>query len=92
MSIDVEHTGAARDPYGNLRVGFEGTTTLQRSDYGVTFNAALETGGVLVSREDRPRVRDLRDQGRLTGGRLPLTPGTKAAFPLDPRDQGCLCS
>ena len=49
VSIDVEHTGAARDPFGNLRVGFEGTTTLQRSDYGVTFNAALETGGVLVS-------------------------------------------
>ena len=49
VSIDVEHTGAAKDPYGNTRVGFEGTTTLNRSDYGVTFNAALETGGVLVS-------------------------------------------
>ena len=49
VSIDFEHTGAARDPFGNVRVGFEGTTTLQRSDYGVTFNAALETGGVLVS-------------------------------------------
>lgn len=49
VSIDFEHTGAAKDPYGNTRVGFEGTTSLNRSDYGVTFNAALETGGVLVS-------------------------------------------
>ena len=49
VSIDFEHTGAARDPFGNVRVGFEGSTTISRSDYGVTFNAALETGGVLVS-------------------------------------------
>ena len=49
VSIDFEHTGAAKDPFGNVRVGFEGSTTISRSDYGVTFNAALETGGVLVS-------------------------------------------
>ena len=49
VSIDFEHTGAAKDPFGNVRVGFEGSTTIHRSDYGVTFNAALETGGVLVS-------------------------------------------
>ncbi len=49
VEITFEHTGAAKDPWGNTRVGFEGTTTLNRSDYGVTFNAALETGGVLVS-------------------------------------------
>ncbi len=49
VSIDFEGQGAAKDPYGNIRVGFEGTTTINRSDYGVTFNAALETGGVLVS-------------------------------------------
>ena len=49
MSIDVEGQGAAKDPYGNVRVGFEGTTTINRSDFGVTFNAALETGGMLVS-------------------------------------------
>lgn len=49
ISIDVEYSGAAKDPYGNIRVGFEGRTTINRSDYGVTFNAALETGGVLVS-------------------------------------------
>lgn len=49
VSVDFEYQGAAKDPYGNVRVGFEGRTTINRSDYGVTFNAALETGGVLVS-------------------------------------------
>ncbi len=49
VSIDFEDQGAAKDPYGNVRVGFEGSTTISRSDFGVTFNAALETGGVLVS-------------------------------------------
>ncbi len=49
VTLDVEYQGAAKDPYGNVRVGFEGRTTLNRSDFGVTFNAALETGGVLVS-------------------------------------------
>ena len=37
------------DPYGNLRVGFEGSTTINRKDWGLNFNAALEAGGVLVS-------------------------------------------
>jgi polyisoprenoid-binding protein YceI len=49
VSIEFEETGSARDPFGNLRVGFEGSTTLNRKDWGLTWNAALETGGVLVS-------------------------------------------
>ncbi len=49
VTIDFEEVGTARDPFGNLRLGFEGTTTVQRSDWGLNFNAALETGGVLVS-------------------------------------------
>jgi polyisoprenoid-binding protein YceI len=49
ISIPLEYQGAATDPFGNHRIGFEGATTLLRSDYGVTYNAALETGGVLVS-------------------------------------------
>jgi len=50
-SVPVEWTlnGSAKDPYGNVRVGFEGRTTINRSDWGMNFNAALETGGVLVS-------------------------------------------
>jgi polyisoprenoid-binding protein YceI len=49
VTIDLEHTGVARDPFGNLRAGFEGETTINRKDWGLTWNAALETGGVLVS-------------------------------------------
>jgi polyisoprenoid-binding protein YceI len=49
VTIDFESTGSARDPFGNLRVGFEGSTSINRKDWGLTWNAALETGGVLVS-------------------------------------------
>ncbi len=49
VSIDFESTGSAKDPFGNLRVGFEGSTSINRKDWGLTWNAALETGGVLVS-------------------------------------------
>ena len=49
VTILFEETGEAKDPFGNLRVGFEGTVTINRTDWGLTFNAALETGGVLVS-------------------------------------------
>jgi polyisoprenoid-binding protein YceI len=49
VTIEFEETGSARDPFGNLRVGFEGSTTLNRKDFDLTWNAALETGGVLVS-------------------------------------------
>ncbi|NGO77082.1 YceI family protein [Streptomyces sp. YC504] len=49
ISIDLEFNGAAKDPFGNERVGFEGKADLLRSEWGLTWNAALETGGVLVS-------------------------------------------
>jgi polyisoprenoid-binding protein YceI len=49
VTIPLEFQGAATDPFGNERIGFEGSTAIQRSDFGVTYNAALETGGVLVS-------------------------------------------
>ena len=49
VAIPFEQTGSARDPFGNLRVGFEGGTAINRKDWGLTWNAALETGGVLVS-------------------------------------------
>ncbi|GLZ31691.1 polyisoprenoid-binding protein [Lentzea sp. NBRC 105346] len=48
VSIDFSYEGVAKDPFGNTRIGFEGSTTINRKDYGVTWNAALETGGVLV--------------------------------------------
>ena len=49
VTVEFESTGSARDPFGNLRVGFEGAATINRKDWGLTWNAALETGGVLVS-------------------------------------------
>jgi polyisoprenoid-binding protein YceI len=49
VTIPFTYEGAVTDPFGNLRVGFEGAVTVNRKDYGITWNAALETGGVLVS-------------------------------------------
>jgi polyisoprenoid-binding protein YceI len=49
VTVPFEFEGAAKDPFGNDRIGFEGSTTISRKDFGVTWNAALETGGVLVS-------------------------------------------
>ena len=49
VTIPFEETGLAVDPFGNTRVGFEGATSINRKDWGLVWNAALETGGVLVS-------------------------------------------
>jgi polyisoprenoid-binding protein YceI len=49
VSIDFEHTGAAHDPFGNFRAGFEGKVQVNRKDWGLTWNVALEAGGILVS-------------------------------------------
>jgi polyisoprenoid-binding protein YceI len=49
VTVEFEYTGTAVDPFGNQRVGFEGSTTVNRRDWGVTWNAPLEAGGVLVS-------------------------------------------
>ncbi|MEY9964079.1 polyisoprenoid-binding protein YceI [Streptacidiphilus sp. MAP12-16] len=49
VTIDFEFQGAATDPFGNQRLGFEGSHAISRKDYGITWNAPLESGGVLVS-------------------------------------------
>ncbi|GAA1581911.1 YceI family protein [Kribbella sancticallisti] len=49
VDIDFEYTGTAVDPFGNTRVGLEGSVVLNRKDFGVSWNAAIEGGGVLVS-------------------------------------------
>lgn len=48
ITIPISYEGTAQDPFGNVRIGFEGSTTINRKDFGVTWNAPLETGGVLV--------------------------------------------
>ena len=44
-------TAPAKDPWGNTRIGVSATTKINRKDYGLTWNAALETGGILVGDE-----------------------------------------
>jgi polyisoprenoid-binding protein YceI len=48
VSLDVEATGKGVDPWGNERLGFSASTSLDRKDFGLNWNQALETGGVLV--------------------------------------------
>jgi len=49
ITIPFDFTGEAKDPFGNTRVGFEGRTEVSRKEFGLVWNAVLETGGVLVS-------------------------------------------
>jgi polyisoprenoid-binding protein YceI len=49
ITLDFEVTGVAQDPWGNQRLGLEGSTVINRKDWNVNFNVALEAGGVLVS-------------------------------------------
>lgn len=46
--LDVEFEGAQEDPWGNQKSAFTATTKISRAAFGLTWNAALETGGVLV--------------------------------------------
>jgi len=48
VSLETEFSGTATDPFGNARAGFEASTEISRKEFGLTWNAALETGGVLV--------------------------------------------
>ena len=49
VTLDVEFTGVATDPWGNEKAAFEAQGELNRTDWGLTWNANLEKGGVLVS-------------------------------------------
>jgi polyisoprenoid-binding protein YceI len=48
LTLPVTVTGPAKDPWGNERVGFELTTVLNRKDYGIIWNKALDAGGALL--------------------------------------------
>jgi polyisoprenoid-binding protein YceI len=48
ITLPVTFLGSAKDPYGNDKAGFETTTTLNRKDYGMVWNAALDNGGVIL--------------------------------------------
>ena len=49
LTITAELEGVNADPWGNTKIGFEGTSAFSRKDFGLTWNVALEAGGVLVS-------------------------------------------
>ena len=49
MDLDLTYQGNCVDPYNQLRVGIEGSGSLKRSDWGLTWNTALEAGGVVIS-------------------------------------------
>ncbi|WP_322754559.1 YceI family protein [Frankia sp. Cas3] len=49
IDIEIEFGGSAKDPFGNTRAGFEGSATISRKEFGITFNAPLESGGLLLS-------------------------------------------
>ncbi len=49
ITLDVEETGGGKDPWGNARLGFSAKGSVNRSDFGLKWNQALETGGLLVS-------------------------------------------
>jgi len=51
IELDVENGGVAKDPWGNIKAGFSITGKINRKDWGLTWNAALEAGGVLVGEE-----------------------------------------
>jgi len=48
VTVPFEFEGGALDPFGNVRAGFDGKVVVNRKDFGLSWNAALETGGVLV--------------------------------------------
>lgn len=54
--IPVTYLGAAQDPWGNRKLAFEGDVTINRKDFGLSWNAALETGGFLVGDDVRISV------------------------------------
>ena len=48
VTFDLEVGGVGTDPWGNTKAGFSATTTINRKDFGIEWNAPLETGGVIV--------------------------------------------
>ena len=95
VTFDVTFLGKAKDPWGNERIAFEAETTINRKDYGLLWNAALETGGFLVGDEVKislsvqamPNPRRRSGQGVI---RQPRVRGDRC--PCAPRSGGTRCS
>ena len=53
VTLDLEFEGAMQDPWGLTRIGCSATTEVDREDFGLTWNQALESGGFLVGKQVR---------------------------------------
>lgn len=51
VKLSIEHSGIATDPWGNVKAGFSISGKINRKDWGINYNAALETGGVMLGEE-----------------------------------------
>lgn len=51
VKLSVEYSGLAKDPWGNIRAGFAVAGKINRKDWGINYNAALETGGIMLGEE-----------------------------------------
>lgn len=56
VDLDLEYAGAVTDPWGNTRIVFSATTEINREEFGLTWNQALETGGVMVSKNAKIEI------------------------------------
>ena len=48
VTLQVEHSGQAKDPWGNQRLGFAAKTSIERKEFGLTWNQVLDAGGVMI--------------------------------------------
>lgn len=53
VTLDVEYAGVTADPWGGTRAGFSASTEVDREEFGLTWNVAIETGGVVVGKKVR---------------------------------------
>lgn len=67
VQLDVTETGRGKDPWGGERIGFSASGKLDRTEYGLKWNQALEAGGVLVSNEVRIQI-DAQAVSEASGG------------------------
>lgn len=76
IELEVEFSGVAVDPFGATRAGFSAETEISRKEFGLTWNAALETGGFLVSDKVKINLEAAlvkQDQGRQEPGQQEAT-------------------
>ncbi len=56
VTLDLEYQGSITDPFGNDKAVFSASTEVDREDWGLTWNQALESGGVLVGKKAKIEI------------------------------------